>query len=444
MGLTDKMEFKCSENSDGSVTYTVEARDTPPFRDEEHAPLDGIDAPQLILSGYYDGVSQLYAHLKSFIEEESENETVEIDSIANRLDNGNGNIYATIDSIASWVRDNIRYVGIEHGDYGIKPAKASKVLSDRFGDCKGSANLIKAMLLSLRIDSRLAWIGTKGSVNHRWDEITSISAGNHVIATAMLSDTIIFIDGTAAGYPTDALPPTIKGQQALIEDGDSYILAVVPDHGHKNDCDSTKTIMAIEGENLTGHTCHKLTGAMKGMFTGMYRTANPIMQEKLARHLLTAPKKNVRCENLSVSTPTSSSKSITLSADVTEYGSARKIGSKIYIDLRPLRDILSFTVDTENRYRGVSIPHPYRYAAHYELKLPEGHTAVSLPENKTIDTPWHEGKISYSLSGDTVVCEAELSTFRTNASIDELHEWNNAIRSIRKYSETPIVLSLTD
>lgn len=65
-----------------------------------------------------------------------------------------------IEAVFYWVQDNIRYIAFENGIMGFKPEAASKVYQNRYGDCKGMANLLKEMLKICGYDARLTWIGT--------------------------------------------------------------------------------------------------------------------------------------------------------------------------------------------------------------------------------------------------------------------------------------------
>ena len=46
----------------------------------------------------------------------------------------------------AWVQSNIRYVAYEEGDAGQRPDTPAEVLRKRYGDCKGSAALMRALL----------------------------------------------------------------------------------------------------------------------------------------------------------------------------------------------------------------------------------------------------------------------------------------------------------
>ncbi len=65
-----------------------------------------------------------------------------------------------IRAIYYWVQDNIKYIAFEDGIADSDRKQLTRVYTNRFGDCKGMANLTKEMLKVAGFDARLTWIGT--------------------------------------------------------------------------------------------------------------------------------------------------------------------------------------------------------------------------------------------------------------------------------------------
>lgn len=70
---------------------------------------------------------------------------------------------------------------------------------------------------------------TRDDVIGDWDTMPSLGCGNHMIAAAILPDTVIYLDGTVRNAPDGFVPPSIAGAQALIENGQDGMLLRVPD-----------------------------------------------------------------------------------------------------------------------------------------------------------------------------------------------------------------------
>ena len=246
---------------DGAIHYTITATDIAPLRKEPGAPSPAISEPHIMIGGYFADTDELYSHLASFVSE-PEDYGADISALAAELRAKAADDQSLIDTTAAWVRHNIRYLAIEHGEYGVRPAEASQVLAHKAGDCKGSANLIKALLKSNGIDARLVWIGTEGKIATGWTEFPALSSGNHMIAAAMLGDSIIYLDGTTAYCPPGYLPPWLRRRSVLIENGDRPLLSSVPDACRERDTDTLVARFRIDGTELKGTIERRASGVI--------------------------------------------------------------------------------------------------------------------------------------------------------------------------------------
>lgn len=440
VNLESCMTFDKNTDKNGNIIYSVKATGRQPFKREPNAPSASIDAPQLIITGIFSNVDELYSFFRKYCPQNAD-ATGSVSALCERITSGCATDMQKIDSIASWVRQNIRYVAVEHGEYGIRPEPAADVLSRRYGDCKGSANLIKALLHEAGIDGRLVWIGTAGEVATRWDSVPSLMSGNHQIAAAVLPDTIIYIDGTTTWSPAGYISPSLRGQQALIEDGDNYMLCIVPNEGIHADTDSFAARFTIAGGDLRGMVEHNLGGVFKISLAGAYHMTDPAKRNTLLSRALSYPKKNTDCPDprLELESPAADRCRIVCD-NFTDQGAARPMGDKLIVDLRPIRDRHLATVDLNNRRRGVELPFGYGYASNITLDIPEGYEVESLPERQEFDNPWYSGYIDYSEANGQIICTAKLRTLRTEASLDEAAARNTAIKAINRASESKIIL----
>ncbi|HEU4555275.1 MAG TPA: DUF3857 domain-containing protein [Chitinophaga sp.] len=94
-----------------------------------------------------------------------------------------------------FVQDDIRYMGIEMGEYSHRPSPPEKILSRRFGDCKDKSLLLCTLLQANAIDACMAYVDTytRGKLA---DYLPSPVLFNHVIVNASLSGNNYWIDPT--------------------------------------------------------------------------------------------------------------------------------------------------------------------------------------------------------------------------------------------------------
>jgi hypothetical protein len=91
-------------------------------------------------------------------------------------------------SIADFTQHDIRYVEIRFGIGGWQPHPATDVFSNRYGDCKDKATLMKAMLSEIGVDSYLVMINhERGSVTQ---DMPAHNGFDHVIIAINLPDSI--------------------------------------------------------------------------------------------------------------------------------------------------------------------------------------------------------------------------------------------------------------
>jgi hypothetical protein len=141
-------------------------------------------------------------------------------------------------SLAQFMQNDIRYVGIELGIGGWQPHAATDVFSHRYGDCKDKATLLSAMLKEAGFDSYYVIVNTRRGV-----VLSAMPASpfwfNHVILAVRLPENLtddsleaVLVHPKLGRLtifdPTDEFTPFghIRGQLQ-----GNYALLVMPDGG---------------------------------------------------------------------------------------------------------------------------------------------------------------------------------------------------------------------
>lgn len=115
-----------------------------------------------------------------------------------------------------FVQDDIRYMGIEMGEYSHRPNSPDKILDQRFGDCKDKSLLLTTLLQADGINASMAYTNTYLKA-HVSDYLPSPFMFNHVIVYAQLGDSSYWIDPTISYQRGPLYLLTIPDyQQALI------------------------------------------------------------------------------------------------------------------------------------------------------------------------------------------------------------------------------------
>ena len=106
-----------------------------------------------------------------------------------------------------FVREEIRYLGLENGIHGHRAHRPAQVLERRFGDCKDKAVLLASLLRAMDIQSDVALVNPER--REKLDErLPSPYAFDHAIARAVIGGKERWLDATITSQrgTLDALP----------------------------------------------------------------------------------------------------------------------------------------------------------------------------------------------------------------------------------------------
>ncbi|MFT6747160.1 MAG: hypothetical protein ACJAZ2_001508 [Glaciecola sp.] len=158
---------------------------------------------------------------------------------------------AKIKAIYYWIQDNIRYIAFENGLAGFKPMEAHHVFENRYGDCKGMANLCKAMLKSIGLEAKLTWIGTS-SIPYDYS-LPSLYVDNHMICSIELEGKTYFLDPTEKNQAFGENAYRIRGRPTMIENSDNKaLIKYVPDETGHLDSKIVKNQFVVTTDLITG------------------------------------------------------------------------------------------------------------------------------------------------------------------------------------------------
>lgn len=439
LNTTEGVSLKSETKGNGDIVYTLTEADRQAWHSQKQAPSADAIAPQIVVNGFFDDVNELYKFLIDKIP--VEDPSAEVEALAHQLTDTIADERGKAQAIAAWVQNNIRYVAVEHGEYGIRPDAAAQVLAKRYGDCKGSANLIRAMLRAVNIDGRLVWIGTRGDVSANWTDMPSLASGNHMIAAAVLPDTTLFLDGTARFLPAAVPTPGIAGRQCIVENGATCIIDTVP--AYKPGANSVNLNASMElRENV-------LKGTFEITFSGIDKTAllaslagvEASKRNAVLKHYLAFERNSATIDSISLNEGEPNAMSATIKYVESDPAAIRNLsGGKTYVSLRPLRAFGYPTFNVDERKLPISLHYCTEYNSNVSLSVPDGYTLGTLPKNTEIKSPWFSGSIIYTAEGNVIVCNAKVSMTSDFVNINEVAEWNDAVRQIQKAASSPVVL----
>jgi len=432
--------------ADGSRVIRYRWEHIPEEKDAPYSPSSNHYEPHILLlykalkgNPLMPNTDYLYAWYRSLVDQLEEDREVYASLVETFKDipKGSEQIYA----VNNWVRDNVRYIAFESGVAGFKPDEGHKVYANRYGDCKGMANLCKNILTELGYDARLAWLGTRGSVPYDYS-IPSLAVDNHMITAVKHEGDFVFLDPTETyGHPEQPAF-RIQGRHVMIEDGDSYILTTIPD-GEVGDAGIERNIAVriypeegvrrmVISERYRGEPRKKIVAD----YTGMDATD----REKALKGFLS--------KNLTGTIALSEISGLDgLSEDLTfEYELVTSDGvvfldKEIYAEIDPVQDLRKVKRKSDRNA-------PWFFGERYHRKtrityhFPDGYTLTYKPESFEVKHPHFTVRAHVEVSEQSVVIDREITVTQGEIPLDELVRWDTTMDQLKSFYEETLVFEV--
>ena len=419
----------------------------PAYQDEPHSPNHALSYPHIICVSkaytengqrkvLFETVKDLYAWYRTVCDSIG-NRPAELRDRVAALIAGNKSDLEKIESIFYWVQDNIRYIAFENGIMGFRPDAAQNVLTKKYGDCKGKANLLKEMLKVAGFDARLTWIGTS---DLPYDySLPSLSVDNHMICTVFLNGKKYFLDGTEEYIALNDYAQRLQGKQVLIEDGANYIIDRIP--GFPADRNKEKQVMKmqIDGDVIKGTADVEYNGEAK-IFTQMaYASTRSENKSDALISFLRNDNKNIEVSNLKMPDFNDRQKPLQIGYDFRANNQVTRSGNEMYMVLDWSKEFSDLELD-DKRNNDYEFNHKYFVTVQTELTIPEGYKVDYLPPSFKKTSADYSFEGSYQNKGKTIVYSKTIIINKPILRKAEFADWNNFIKDINRFYNDQVVL----
>lgn len=419
------------------VTYTLtNLRKNRRFAD---APSINVTAPQILLLGHFADTDDLYRYLLGYIPTDDPGAAT-VTAKAKEITSECRTDAERIRAVNDFVHATIRYLAVEHGEFGHRPDLASEVLRKRFGDCKGSALLTRNMLRALGIDARLVWIGTP-EVGTDWSTVPNISSGNHMITAVMLpSDSIIFLDGTARYSSPDNPPAALAGREAMIEDTpDHCIIRRLPPCAPHRNVRSEHITLTVEGDRLLAKSTQYRSGTFNSFIQQLADEYPPGLRQEFYERTFCSAMPGSKPENVICTTAADST---ILSGTATIHAAIKNAGSTSYVDPAIATRIESLKFDMTDRLSDGIIGFPAILRCTVSLEVPDNMSLGELPPDCDIENEWLTGAVtgSQAADGHSVTRSLVITIKKTDVPNKMMKEYNADLARLIDACSSNIVL----
>ncbi len=349
------------------------------------------------------------------------------------LTDANADFMDRIQKVASFMQQQIRYVGIEIGIGGFIPHSAEDVYRNHYGDCKDKVTLMIAMLDAVGVRATWVIVDTdRGVVDPKVPSLR----GNHMIAaievpsgyenpdlkavvTSKTGKHYLIFDPTNQYVPIGLLPTYLQGGYGLLMAGaDSQIISLPilkPDSDITNR--TADFTLAADG-TLTGNVVIKRLGASSDHLRRSFAMSNQDDILKRLENSLRSDFSSFTVSTEDVQNVQALNQQLIFHYQVTASDYAKHAGAMLLVRPRVISsDAIALTALTRKypiEFRGTG-----DWRDTYDVKIPAGYIVDDLPDPVDVDTDFASYHSTVKASGDLLHYTREYVVKKVELSPDE-------------------------
>lgn len=382
-------------------------------------------------------VNDLYGWYSSLVKDVSNDNTTFADEVR-RLTADSKTTEDKIRAIYYWVQDNIKYIAFEDGIAGFKPEAAQQVFTNRYGDCKGMANLTKQMLKVAGLDARLTWIGTN-RIPYTY-EMPTLAVDNHMICTVYSGEKEYILDPTEKYIALGKHAERIQGKEMLIENGDSFTVKKVPVGNPDNNLISRSETLSLDGDMLKGQGEVNFNGESKTQILYISSLSKSEDKKKFLDNLAVTGFTNSDQVDLSSIPAVDRENPFTLKYSYALTNKISKFDNDIYIDLDWNKTFSELKIK-EDRETDYYFNGKIKQRTHKKFRIPPGYKVSHLPKSITKTHQDFTLNVTFRQAGNEVIYTNEITVKEGIIRKGNFSVWNEYILELKDIYNDQIVIT---
>ncbi len=388
----------------------------------------------------FKGLGDMYAWY-NLLYNKAENNTDAVKSLVTQLTAGKSTDEDKIRSMYYWVQDNIRYIAFEEGYAGFVPQSVQDVYKNKYGDCKGMANLLTEMLKLAGFDAHFAWIGTR-EIPYDREEIQSMCVDNHAISVLYHKGKTYFLDGTEKYAPLGKNAYRIQGKSALVQHGDTYKVEKVPQPVMDENLLQTVADLELKGDKIVGHVKLTFDGEAKNYFHNIYNSFPADKRKAFIQDLIELGSNNADASNVKTSDFKNRDIPLVVEGDIEFSNRVTQVEKVCYtsIDFVP-SNIVKVNPDTE-RQNPYDLDNVFMARDEIKLRLPANAKPQSLPQKFEAAFQNNKMQAEYLVSGNTITLKKTMVLNSPVILTTEFESWKSFVAKIREFNRNNIAIQL--
>lgn len=447
-GYKIKKETKKEKNTN-IITYKVENLNA--ITAEASSLAKPYYLPHLVITvrGYtaggkkYNGFKSLddmYAWY-NYLYKKANNNTETIKELVTGLVQGKRTDEEKIKTLYYWVQDNIRYIAFEEGYAGFIPQTVQDVYKNKYGDCKGMANLLTEMLKVAGYDAHFAWVGTK-EIPYDRKEIQSLCVDNHAITVLYHGGKTYFLDGTEKFAPFGKNAYRIQGKNVLVQAGDTYKVEDVPAAKPEENIMNTKANLVLNGNKITGHVTMTFDGEAKNFFHNIYNAIPANRRKDFINKLLELNNSNTEATNIKTSDFKNRDIPLVLEADIEISNQVTQVEKQCYAGIDFFPGTFTNFIPDADRQSPIDMDHVFMANDEVILELPAKAKALTLPPKFESAFKQNIIEASYTVAANKIILKKKMQLNSPVLYTTDFAEWKSFLSKIKEFNRTNITIQL--
>jgi len=352
------------------------------------------------------------------------------------LTSTNADFMDRIQKVATFMQQQIRYVGIEIGIGGYIPHPAEEVYQKRYGDCKDKVTLMIAMLDAVGVRATWVMVDTdRGVVDPKVPSRISdhmiaaieIPAGYQnpalkAVITTKTGKRYLIFDPTNTYVPIGLLPTYLQGSTGLLMAGaDSEAITLPVQQPGSDTVNRTADFTLATDGTLAGNVTVKHLGASSDDLRYSFTMNSPDDQRKSVENSLRNDFSSFTVGSESVENVQSLDKPLTLHYEVTAASYAKHAGDMLLVRPRVVSSDAIALTDTSRKY-AIEFDGTGDWRDTFDVKIPAGYTVDDLPDPVSVDTSFASYRSDVKADGDVLHYSREYIVKKIELSATEYPE----------------------
>ncbi|HEX5234205.1 MAG TPA: DUF3857 and transglutaminase domain-containing protein [Silvibacterium sp.] len=332
------------------------------------------------------------------------------------LTSANADFMDRIQKVATFMQQQIRYVGIEIGIGGLIPHAAEDVFRNRYGDCKDKATLMIAMLDAVGV--RATWVMVDASRGVVDPKLPSTMA-NHMIAaieipngyqnpalkavvTAKSGKRYLIFDPTNPYVPIGLLPTYLQGSYGLLMAGADSEPIALPVLAPDSDTVNRQAVFTLAPDgSLSGSVTVKRLGASSDDLRHTFTMNSEKENLQGLEDSLRSDFSSFQVGKEEVENARNLDQQLILRYDLTASSYAKNAGNLLLVRPRVVSSDAIALTDEQRRFP-IEFASTGEWRDSFDLKIPAGYAVDDLPDPVSVDTPFASYRSDVKVDGDVL------------------------------------------